>query len=129
MGVVDIARHVLSDPHLVLLPTRGRRAAGVGTKAVIVARCLSTRPVHRPSPLVHGGRATRAVPLSRTNRTGRMSRTDAVTAPRPLLARLGESRTGLGLLFMLPAAAFLLVFLTYPLGLGVWLAFTDTRIG
>ncbi|HEX7074428.1 MAG TPA: sugar ABC transporter permease [Hyphomicrobiaceae bacterium] len=30
---------------------------------------------------------------------------------------------------MLPAAVFLLVFLTYPLGLGVWLAFTDTRIG
>ena len=31
--------------------------------------------------------------------------------------------------FMLPAAVLLLVFLTYPLGLGVWLAFTDTRIG
>ena len=42
---------------------------------------------------------------------------------------LSESRNGLGLIFMLPAAAFLLCFLTYPLGLGVWLAFTDTRIG
>ncbi|HEU4985630.1 MAG TPA: sugar ABC transporter permease [Rhizobiaceae bacterium] len=30
---------------------------------------------------------------------------------------------------MLPAAAFLLCFLTYPLGLGVWLGFTDTSIG
>ncbi|WP_425374271.1 carbohydrate ABC transporter permease [Microvirga subterranea] len=30
---------------------------------------------------------------------------------------------------MLPGAAFLLIFLTYPLGLGVWLGFTDTRIG
>ena len=30
---------------------------------------------------------------------------------------------------MLPAAAFLLCFLTYPLGLGVWLGFTDTKIG
>ncbi|MFG1301528.1 sugar ABC transporter permease [Xanthobacter sp. V3C-3] len=30
---------------------------------------------------------------------------------------------------MLPAAVFLLFFLTYPLGLGVWLGFTDTRIG
>nr|WP_245415682.1 sugar ABC transporter permease [Ciceribacter lividus] len=30
---------------------------------------------------------------------------------------------------MLPAAVFLLCFLTYPLGLGVWLGFTDTRIG
>ncbi|WP_224008054.1 sugar ABC transporter permease [Aureimonas sp. SA4125] len=30
---------------------------------------------------------------------------------------------------MLPAALFLLVFLTYPLGLGVWLGFTDAKIG
>jgi multiple sugar transport system permease protein len=30
---------------------------------------------------------------------------------------------------MLPAALVLLVFLTYPLGLGVWLGFTDTKIG
>jgi len=42
---------------------------------------------------------------------------------------LGNSRTGLGVVFMLPAAIFLLGFLTYPLGLGVWLGFTDTRIG
>jgi ABC-type sugar transport system permease subunit len=28
-----------------------------------------------------------------------------------------------------PAIGLLLVFLTYPLGLGVWLAFTDTTIG
>nr|WP_245410181.1 sugar ABC transporter permease [Falsochrobactrum shanghaiense] len=35
----------------------------------------------------------------------------------------------LGFLFMLPAAVFLLCFLTYPLGLGVWLGFTDTTIG
>jgi multiple sugar transport system permease protein len=32
-------------------------------------------------------------------------------------------------LFMLPAAALLLIFLTYPLALGVWLGFTDTTIG
>jgi multiple sugar transport system permease protein len=30
---------------------------------------------------------------------------------------------------MLPAAAVLLLFLTYPLGLGTWLGFTDTKIG
>jgi multiple sugar transport system permease protein len=30
---------------------------------------------------------------------------------------------------MLPAAVFLVGFLAYPLGLGVWLGFTDTRIG
>lgn len=51
------------------------------------------------------------------------------TATRPLLARLEQSRLGLGLLFMLPAAVLLLLFLTYPLGLGIWLGFTDERIG
>jgi len=46
-----------------------------------------------------------------------------------LLSRLSQSRNGLGLLFMVPAAIFLLVFLAWPLALGVWLGFTDTRIG
>ncbi|HET7766969.1 MAG TPA: sugar ABC transporter permease [Burkholderiales bacterium] len=40
-----------------------------------------------------------------------------------------DNRSALGLAFMLPAAALLLVFLTYPLGLGLWLGFTDARIG
>jgi len=44
-------------------------------------------------------------------------------------SRLLESRNFLGFLFMLPAAALLLVFLTYPLGLGTWLGFTDAKIG
>jgi len=44
-------------------------------------------------------------------------------------SRLLESRNFLGFLFMLPAATLLLLFLTYPLGLGVWLGFTDTKIG
>ena len=43
--------------------------------------------------------------------------------------RFLDNRNTLGLLFMLPAAALLLVFLTYPLGLGLWLGFTDARIG
>jgi len=43
--------------------------------------------------------------------------------------RLGNSRTLLGLLFMIPAAGLLGLFLTYPLGLGVWLGLTDTTIG
>lgn len=43
--------------------------------------------------------------------------------------RLRNSRTLLGLLFMVPAAGLLLLFLTYPLGLGVWLGLTDTTIG
>src|SRR4026207_1020321 len=43
--------------------------------------------------------------------------------------RLLNNRHFLGLLFMLPAGALLLVFLTYPLGLGTWLGFTDTKVG
>src|SRR3982074_3597010 len=43
--------------------------------------------------------------------------------------RLLNNRHFLGLLFLLPAGALLLVFLTYPLGLGTWLGFTDTKIG
>jgi multiple sugar transport system permease protein len=46
-----------------------------------------------------------------------------------MLRALQNSRNLLGLLFMLPAAVLLLLFLTYPLGLGVWLGFTDTKIG
>lgn len=43
--------------------------------------------------------------------------------------RLKVNRNWLGLWFMLPAGAILLLFLAYPLGLGVWLSFTDARIG
>ena len=50
-------------------------------------------------------------------------------AARGLLTRLLDSRNALGLVFMLPAAVILLLFLTYPLGLGTWLGFTDTKIG
>jgi multiple sugar transport system permease protein len=46
-----------------------------------------------------------------------------------LLNRLQNNRNALGLLFILPAGALLLFFLTYPLGLGVWLGFTDTKVG
>src|SRR4051794_34464102 len=57
------------------------------------------------------------------------ARASVRTARPGLGARLAQSRGALGLAFMLPAAALLLVFLTYPLGLGVWLSFTDTQIG
>ena len=43
--------------------------------------------------------------------------------------RFLDNRNALGLAFMLPAAVLLLLFLTYPLGLGLWLGFTDARIG
>ena len=46
-----------------------------------------------------------------------------------MLQKLQNSRNALGLVFMLPAAVLLLLFLTYPLGLGLWLGFTDTKIG
>jgi len=45
------------------------------------------------------------------------------------LGRLFDNRHFLGLLFMLPAGALLLLFLTYPLGLGVFLGFTDAKVG
>src|SRR5215475_9431338 len=43
--------------------------------------------------------------------------------------RLKVNRNWLALWFMLPAAAFLVLFLAYPLVLGVWLSFTDAHIG
>jgi multiple sugar transport system permease protein len=46
-----------------------------------------------------------------------------------MLSRFFNNRNTLGMLFMLPTAALLLIFLTYPLGLGTWLGFTDAKIG
>ena len=43
--------------------------------------------------------------------------------------RLKVDRNWLGFWFMMPAAAFLILFLAYPLGLGVWLSLTDARLG
>src|SRR5438874_13214268 len=43
--------------------------------------------------------------------------------------RLKVNRDWLGFWFMLPACGFLVFFLAYPLGLGVWMSFTDARIG
>jgi multiple sugar transport system permease protein len=47
----------------------------------------------------------------------------------PLLVRLFDWKPFLVALCMLPTVGLLVVFLTYPLGLGVWLAFTDATIG
>ena len=63
---------------------------------------------------------------------------ETVAAPHPWrwspprdtwLIRLFDHRGFLAGLCLFPAIALLVVFLTYPLGLGVYLAFTDTRIG
>jgi multiple sugar transport system permease protein len=43
--------------------------------------------------------------------------------------RLKVNRDWLGFWFMMPAGAFLVLFLAYPLGLGMWMSFTDARIG
>jgi multiple sugar transport system permease protein len=60
---------------------------------------------------------------------GQVDHRIAALPRRPLLERLQNSRNALGAIFMLPAALLLIVFLTYPLGLGVWLGFTDAKIG
>ncbi len=55
---------------------------------------------------------------------------DAGTAQyRSTWTQLKTNRNWLGFWFMLPAAAFLILFLAYPLGLGVYLSFTDARVG
>ncbi|MCA0422107.1 MAG: sugar ABC transporter permease [Proteobacteria bacterium] len=43
--------------------------------------------------------------------------------------RLQSDRNWLGFWFMVPAAFFLLFFLAYPLGKGVWMSLTDIKIG
>ncbi|MCX7384260.1 MAG: sugar ABC transporter permease, partial [Alphaproteobacteria bacterium] len=45
------------------------------------------------------------------------------------LARLFDYKPFLIFICLLPAIGLLLAFLTYPLGLGIYLAFTDTEIG
>jgi multiple sugar transport system permease protein len=52
-----------------------------------------------------------------------------MASPQSALSRALDDRHLLGLVFMLPAAVLLLLFLTYPLGLGTYLGFTDTKIG
>src|SRR5271167_5044947 len=62
--------------------------------------------------------------LTPAQRTARL-----VPARQRLVFRLLDDRNVLGLLMIAPAAAFLLVFLAYPLGLGFWLGMTDASIG
>jgi multiple sugar transport system permease protein len=45
------------------------------------------------------------------------------------MQRLSHDRNWLGAAFMMPAAIILILFLAYPLGKGVWLSFTDAKIG
>jgi len=53
----------------------------------------------------------------------------ASSNPPVTFARLLDNRAFLSGVFMLPAALLLGLFLTYPLGRGIWLGFTNMRIG
>ena len=44
-------------------------------------------------------------------------------------SQLKVNRHWLGYWFMMPALLILFLFLAYPLGLGIWLSFTDAKIG
>ncbi len=58
-----------------------------------------------------------------------LQRLDFTRKPDGWLTRLFDSKPFLVFLCMLPTIGLLLVFLTYPLGLGLWLSMTDTTIG
>ena len=58
-----------------------------------------------------------------------MASRNAVHRQPGWLARLFDYKPFLIVVCLTPAIGLLLVFLTYPLGLGIWLAFTDTTIG
>jgi multiple sugar transport system permease protein len=60
--------------------------------------------------------------------TALSSRGAAVRKPGRI-ARLLDYKPFLIVICLAPAIGLLTVFLTYPLGLGIWLAFTDTKIG
>lgn len=61
----------------------------------------------------------------------------ALADPKPRIApreasawdQLKVNRNWLGFWFMLPAMGFLVLFLVYPLGKGLWMSFTDVKIG
>src|SRR6187399_1362213 len=67
-------------------------------------------------------------PMSVTTLPSRPSRR-AVPREPGWLVRLFDYKPFLIVVCLTPAIGLLTVFLTYPLGLGVWLAFTDTTIG
>src|SRR5205809_5603330 len=67
-------------------------------------------------------------PMSVTTLPHRPARTLVHRQPG-WLVRLFDYKPFLIVVCLTPAIGLLAVFLTYPLGLGVWLAFTDTTIG
>jgi len=53
----------------------------------------------------------------------------AVRGRRAAWSLIADGRNLMGVMFMIPAAGILIVFLAYPLGLGFWLGLTDTKVG
>ena len=101
-----------AQAHLpVMILPRARRGRAIGG--------ARTPARHRPDPL----RARRIDARDNAKQADR-----AAIRPRRW-QRLRANRDWLGFWFMVPAAAFLILFLAYPLGLGIWLSFTDAKIG
>ncbi|PZO01051.1 MAG: ABC transporter permease [Hyphomicrobiales bacterium] len=57
------------------------------------------------------------------------ARQTSFRSERTAWQKLKASPNWLGFWYMMPAMGILILFLAYPLGLGVWLSFTDTKIG
>src|SRR6201988_1648688 len=58
-----------------------------------------------------------------------MPKPQAYVSSQSFWQRLSANRNWIAFWFMLPAGACLILFLAYPLGLGIWMSFTDVRIG
>ena len=68
-------------------------------------------------------------PMSLSTTTGPATNWRRPQVKQGWLARLLDNKAFLVVACLTPALGLLAVFLTYPLGLGIWLAFTDTHIG
>ena len=67
--------------------------------------------------------------MSTTTADVGLQRLNFTRKPDGLLTRLFDNKPFLVFLCMLPTIGLLVVFLTYPLGLGLWLSMTDATIG
>src|SRR6201996_6553829 len=67
--------------------------------------------------------------MDATTADGGLQRLTFTRKPDGMLTRLFDNKAFLVFLCMLPTIGLLLVFLTYPLGLGLWLSMTDATIG
>ncbi len=104
----DPRRRAPAAPHLSLTPTGGPAAGSLP-----------------PEPLTGSGGPASEFPMA----DAAIARTPASAGEPSTWERLKVNRNWLGLWFMLPAMAFLVLFLVYPLGKGLWMSFTDARIG